>query len=362
MKYGKYVAGGIIVLVAGAIAIKQASGIKNIFQPDAIGRDERGVTVANQTDGSECSKVVNPYGCFKDFYTKLVRSEGVDVAFADLKEKYKTDNYVVSQCHPLTHVIGREAALLYDTVGKAYLHGDSFCWSGYYHGVLEGIASRIGVDDLPKKMDSICVEIPGKASYNFDYFNCVHGLGHSVMELLGDDVFKSLAMCDNLSGNWEKESCYSGVFMENIIAYGLTGTSKYLKDDDLMYPCTAVENVYKNQCYLGQTSHALIKTNFDYKKIFDLCSTLEASYRDICNQSMGRDVANQAYHKAELTRDNCWLATDKRDRDNCVIGAVKEFISYYHSDKEANSFCAILPKDSMGNCQAVAASYYQSFK
>ena len=40
---------------------------------------------------------------------------------------------------------------------------------------------------------------------------------------------------------------------------------KYLKNDDPMYPCTAVEGKYKEQCYLMQTSQALSVESYDFK-------------------------------------------------------------------------------------------------
>ena len=177
------------------------------------------------------------------------------------------------------HTIGKGASQRFKTVGEAFLYGDSYCWSGYYHGVLEGVIDKIGQKNLPQELNNICADISGKAAYNFDYYNCVHGLGHGIMAENEDDVFLSLKMCDNLEGNWEEESCYSGVYMQNIIDSTTVADSgnivKHLKSDDPMYPCNAVEDKYKYQCYLGQTSYALQVTGFDWKKIFGMCSALD---------------------------------------------------------------------------------------
>jgi hypothetical protein len=299
--------------------------------------------------------------CFQAYYKDLVRDYGVDATFSDIKIRYNENPIVASDCHPLMHIIGQEASNRYATVSEAYLHGDSFCWSGYFHGIMEGVVAKIGIEKLPAKLDSICADIPGKAEYNFNYYNCVHGLGHGIMESLADEVPKSLTMCDNLTGDWEKSSCYGGVFMENIIINSKGLTSKYLKKDDPLYPCNSVDTKYKYQCYLGQTSYALEVSGYNFKPVFDLCATVESPFRDVCNQSMGRDAANQARYNAVQIKTTCSIPNDAKDRENCVIGAVKDMISYYHSKTQADNFCAILSENEKAVCSQTADAYYKLF-
>src|SRR5262249_55019927 len=153
--------------------------------------------------------------------------KGIPAAFADLKVRYEHNPYVVSQCHPLTHVIGREAALSFKDVSSAYTHGDSFCWSGYYHGVLETFLGRIGRDHLTDQINNICSDLNADGKYSFNYFNCVHGLGHGLMAITDDDLPTSLKYCDALKGDWEQQSCAGGVFMENVIADGLNHVTNW---------------------------------------------------------------------------------------------------------------------------------------
>jgi len=316
-------------------------------------------------DNSTCQPSSAPYLCFAKYYESLVTNYGATTATADLKKRGTENALAFSDCHPLMHVIGRTAAKSYATTSEAFLHGDPYCWSGYYHGIMEGMITKIGLKNLPGQLNNICADIPGKASYNFNYYNCVHGLGHGIMALLGDEVFDSLKMCDNLTGSWEQESCYGGTFMQNIIdSTNVADTDnvvKYLKPKEPLYPCTAVEDKYKGQCYLGQTSYALQVSGYSFQKVFELCATVAEPYRDICNQSMGRDAANQVSHDAKKTKDTCWIATDPNDRTNCVIGAVKEIISYYHAKTQAVEFCNILDDENKITCNTTADSYYSVF-
>lgn len=299
--------------------------------------------------------------CFAAFYKQLTDNYGVNIAIDDIETRYNQNAEVESDCHPLMHIIGQEASLIYPTVSDAYLHGNNFCWSGYYHGILEGVVGRIGLAALPAQMNTICAAIPGKATYDFNYYNCVHGLGHGVMEVENDNVSSSLGICDDLTGTWEQESCYSGVFMENIISYDHNGTSTWLNPSDPLYPCDALGDKYKSECYLGQTSYALQITNYNFPEVFSLCSSIAEPYRDICNQSAGRDAANQAEHAAQQTKTTCEEATTPNDVTNCVIGAAKEIVSYYSSDVQAKAFCSILDGSDAATCLSTTESYYQAF-
>lgn len=301
------------------------------------------------------------FDCYEKFYQEVVKSQGVTEAFADLKTRYATNSYVVAQCHPLTHVIGNAAVAKYPTVAEAYTHGDSVCWSGYYHGVLEGVVGQIGRNNLADQLDSICDGVAGKANYSFDYYNCVHGLGHGVMAFTNDELFDSLNLCDRINGNWEQLSCYSGVFMENVIIDNKNHFTKYLKPSEPLYPCNAVDDKYKGTCYLMQTSYMLKVANENFQKVFELCSTVEDAYRATCYQSLGRDASGHSSSNLAATKATCELGNNFEQQSNCIVGAVKDFISYFHSDVQAKELCNALAADLQTLCLDTAESYYKSF-
>jgi len=311
---------------------------------------------------TECTGASNPYDCYGNFLTKVVDERGIEEAFVSLKEFYNQgDTYAISQCHQLVHVIGHAATKHFPTVAEAYGHGDSFCWSGYYHGIMEAIIAKIGFESVPEKLNDICSELPGKASYTFDYYNCVHGLGHGVMFITTHELFESLTMCDSLLGGWEQESCYGGVYMENIIANDVDHATRFLKDDDPLYPCNAVEDRYKSSCYFMQTSRMLDIVNGDFNKVFELCSEADTAYINTCYQSLGRDASGKSVSDVAITKATCLLGPDENSQKNCIIGAVKDFISYFHSDVEARSLCEVIPENLQETCLNVAVSYYSIF-
>ena len=331
-------------------------------QKEAVNREEVAGRTAKSADAGCVDSGSADFTCYENYYRALVTQQGVAYAFADLKRRYPGSGYVKAQCHPLTHVIGREAANVYGQIGRAYANGDSFCWSGYYHGVMEGVVGKISRRELAGTMNTICADVPGKATYNFDYFNCVHGLGHGVMVITDTKLFDSLKLCDNFSGEWERSSCYGGVFMENVMVDNRNHFTEYLRPDEPLYPCVAVEDRYKTPCYLMQTSYILKVTNGDFEKVFVACRAAEPAFRAICYQSTGRDASGSSVSNVQKTKATCELGTDYEQRSNCVVGAVKDFISYFHSDVQARELCAALPEDVRTVCTTTAESYYKSFE
>ena len=299
--------------------------------------------------------------CSMNHFELITRAYGPRVALENLRQEYAVRPEVVSDCHQLTHVIGNTTVeSMGGDIVRAFGLGDSFCWSGYYHGVVERAVEDIGKEAFTEKANILCATIPGKERYSFDYYNCVHGLGHGIMAAVENELFASLPFCDNLSGEWERKSCYGGVFMENIMVDNRTHFAKYLKKDDLMYPCNAVEKKYKEQCYLMQTSYALSETKYNFKNAFDLCANVEEEFRDTCAQSIGRDASGSTVSNVERTIANCSFANDDRQEENCIQGAVKDFISYFHNDGEAQKLCNTLPSRFKEYCDGIRLSYLKT--
>lgn len=302
------------------------------------------------------------FQCRKKHFESITLGLGPKVALENLKTLYARDSFVVSQCHQLIHSIGNVSAEMHGgDIGKAFTLGDGFCWSGYYHGVVEQALKQFNSESVAAKADTFCAEIIGKNQYSFDYFNCVHGLGHGFMAVTKNELFESLDLCENLTGGWEKESCYGGVYMENVMVDNRTHFSKYLKPDDLMYPCNAVDVPYKSQCYLMQTSYALTKNGRSFANLFELCASVEEPYRDICAQSIGRDASGQSVSDPQQTHDWCALALDTRQQEHCIIGAAKDFVSYFHSDTQAYGLCAKEEGAIKTTCESTVKNYYMTF-
>jgi len=110
-----------------------------------------------------------------------------------------------------------------------------------------------------------------------------------------------------------------------------------------------------------QTSYMLKLKGGDFAKVFALCGTVGEKYADTCYQSLGRDASGWTTSDPIRTKDYCLLGLDKRAQSNCIVGAVKDLISYFHSDIQAKVFCNLLDEDLKNICLDTGKNYYRTF-
>lgn len=314
------------------------------------------------SDGDRCSgALAGDYACHEERYEVLVRESGVEAAFVELKGEYRENGFIESNCHQMTHVIGRAAAELYGDVPSTYARGDAFCWSGYYHGAMEGIVAKIGPEKVMAQAGGICSDLGGNERYSFHHYNCAHGLGHGFMSLEANDLFASLDACDTLPDVWEADACYGGAFMENVAAgreNPLRPSTEFLDPERPLYPCTDVVFRHKEQCYAMQTSYALRVRGDDFVKVFELCATVEGAFRPTCYQSLGRDASGRSDNDPAKIEAACMVGAGYEARSNCIIGAARTFVSYYSDDGEAKSLCLSVEPHLQSACLTATDEYY----
>lgn len=350
-----------MVVLAGFLVLAAAIFVI-ISRKDSSSQNANGKPI---TDECQADKTIT-FACYKTELGDIVKKQNPQPAFDLVKQQYTKQPIVKSLCHQLTHVIGRAAYAKYSNIADTFAHGDQFCWSGYYHGVMEQLADEKGANYIVDNANTICAEIAAKQRQSFYHFNCVHGLGHGFMEVLDANLFDSLKACDNLNDGWERTSCYGGVFMQNIMNVQspdntVDHTSNYLRPSEPMYPCTAVDDKYKEQCYLMQTSYALQIAGYDFSKVFESCGAVEPTYRATCYQSLGRDASGQSVSDPVKTKSTCLLGPSEEAQSNCVIGAAKDFVSYFHSDVQANQLCGSFDENLKQICSGTVKSYYAVF-
>lgn len=315
---------------------------------------------------AECQQAASKdYRCYARYYAVLAFEQGNATAMANMEAASASDPFVKAECHQLSHIVGRTAFEKTGSLEKAYADGNNFCWSGFYHGAIEHAIASLGADKIKAASASICQSFADKSPYSFDHYNCVHGLGHGLMAVAGYNLFDGLKNCDAVRTGWEKDSCYGGVFMENVmVASRGDGTSAYLKPEQPLYPCDTVGAAYKQQCYLMQTSYILQQNGYDFAKTFQECARADGGYVETCYQSAGRDASGSTNSDVSRTVDNCLKATEETAVYNCMLGAERDFVSYYHSDQQARQLC-----DAFGGshphfveaCKSDVARYYSTF-
>ena len=232
----------------------------------------------DDTKVEDCAE--DDFQCFEQAFANIAY-EDPEAALDRFDEDIKTPGPIERDCHRIVHAIGAGALSHYDgNVGQAFVAGRASCTSGYYHGILERAFLGIEQSQLGSASRKFCADAEIRKT-QFIAYQCVHGLGHGLMIYTGYDLPTSLKTCDKLANGWDAVSCSGGVFMENYQAsYGVK--SRWLRDNDLIYPCNAVAKRHKYYCYDLVTARILPKVDYNWVKAAKECRKSEKGWvRDL---------------------------------------------------------------------------------
>lgn len=290
----------------------------------------------------------------EDMARELAEYIGPENAMEMLKD---TGLPFIGENHLLAHVIGDVAYKRYgeDALGKC----KNYFLNGCQHIVIINTLMDKGFEGVVGLVNRC------KEQGNIVYYQCFHGAGHAFDAWLDYDVFEGVKLCDELAKTkTERLYCHTGVFMENI--FGMHGGDRLsfenldLKKEDPYYPCNAVEEQYKEACYVMQSTqiHRLVKG--DMRKVAQICAQAELSYREECFYSMGRDIHAKAKGDPKREVALCSVAPVEY-RKNCISAvAANTFWGGFGETQNALTLCRIV--ESEGEKQYCYASIIQGLR
>jgi mono/diheme cytochrome c family protein len=289
------------------------------------------------------------YTCYKQALANIAYKENPKAALARFDALIASNPLVESGCHQIAHEIGHASLLHYrGNAARALGDGSMSCWSGYYHGVIERAFGGVPRAKVASVARRLC---EGRAIRKtlFVAYQCVHGLGHGLMIYSENDLPYSLKVCDALDTRWDQSSCTGGVFMQNFLPMPMMGMkTKWLKKNDLIYPCNFVAERDKTYCYLMVTSRILPEVAYDWKKAVSWCHRAEPNWVATCFQSLGRDASGQTRQSAPQILAICKLARSMEGE--CIYGAARDITSNDASGRRSKTFCARAPKRHRSYC------------
>jgi hypothetical protein len=300
--------------------------------------------------------------CYQTHLETVLQMEGTEQALTALERITAQDPEALREAHPLVHHIGQRSFVRYGTASAALSHCRDVFWSGCYHGVLQGYLSSLPAVE-PQDILPLCPVSETVSAYSFQRYNCLHGLGHGLTIQFRYDLLKSLAFCDALPGSWDRESCYGGVFMENIVTFQQARqatvsdghhhqeVTSFLNPHDLLYPCSVLNAKYLQACYLMQTSAVLTFLNYDFAQAFTQCARVEGEHQTTCYRSLGRDISGFTLRDIGRVNELCRLGQGDQVRQ-CFIGAVKDFILTDASPDPGLALCRSLDGPFKKDCYA----------
>jgi hypothetical protein len=304
--------------------------------------------------------------CFQNFIEAFAQEKSVKEILAAMEDARTQNSTVENSCHPISHAIGRFAFEKYGNVGDAFESCDFSCHSGCYHGVMERMFYGESTDynqhlsfaDISGFMPTVCSPDKFNNPTTNIIFQCLHGVGHAVLYTIDYDLEEALQLCDLLPTDYDRNSCYGGVIMENVTAF--EKDKRDLDERDPHYPCNKLDQRYGYQCYLMQTS-VMSEYGYTYAQIADLCEDA-GLFKAQCHTSLGRDLSNLArIGDADTVVDACMVKEDSVFSHNCFAGAVYALVDNTWSEEYAFPLCAKIPEAGIrSDCFRLARNYYTS--
>jgi hypothetical protein len=324
------------------------------------------------------------------YLLEVLQGDGVPAAMAALDSIAARRPEVRRDGHEYAHAIGLAAYTGVEPVGEVFASCTPDYQSGCYHGVVQSYfrshIERHGGELDPSFINELCRQQRGETGDRWLLFQCAHGMGHGLSMLVDYHLPSALAGCDLVDDSWERESCYGGVFMENIVHatmphhgvgrpddraaasdhahhdHGAADADAHahhgahatpaapaaarpdfppLRAEDPFYPCSALDGRYQSACWYMQTSVMLYFNGYDVGATAALCAQAPELFQSTCFLSLGRDVSSITGQDNARARRLC--ATSGRFEPLCHAGYAKNLVDRTADVNDGFDYCRILP-------------------
>lgn len=301
--------------------------------------------------------------CLDSLFAQALKRHST-LEILQLIQRYETEDPELRRdCHPVVHAVGRETYRVKGNIHDSFSACDQTCHSGCYHGSVERFLRG---EDIYSQVDKhpSTAELKQKAALACDpnipvrlRFQCLHGLGHALLFFSRYQLVSSLEACDGLPEDWSRSACYGGVFMENVS--NATPETRDLSPTDYHYPCNKLDDKYRGECYVMQTSR-MTEMGLATDRILQECSRA-GEFRQQCMLSVGRDLSNEVrIGNARTASQKCELVSNG-SRLACMRGVVYALIDNTWDGRYALPFCATLQEENDQNaCLKTSAEYLKS--
>ena len=248
-------------------------------------------------------------------------------------------------CHHQGHHIGKFLLGYYNgDVHDALSNADRKCDSSLHHGIIENfmmqqvILNNLEPDDI--EVTTFCDIFDDRLTR----LECGHGMGHGLVKVSDYDLEWSANRCDEFTITEQKQVCYRGVFMENIVA--LADGKGVFDEDDPYSVCNTLEDRHAQVCY---QYHATKIGSFTPGTVFDSCDKIESeSMIKYCYIGV-KPYLFSAFHN---NYQKVVLECSKGNPDYqtyCYVGMVIGLVDWKGSD-EGITFCKVIPDEFKPDC------------
>jgi hypothetical protein len=358
----------IIIIGVGLVAMISRGRLLSSLDSAAVpggGRIPADSALAARAFLEQCGNLISQEktDCYQAALTGRLGEAGVRPTMHTVEYLVLLDSDVARDAHVFAHHVGIEAYRMSQSVAEVFSGCTESFSSGCYHGVIQAyFQAQAAVDSA--SIGALCEPYKSGEQSQWILFQCVHGMGHGLTMHYDHHLPKALEGCDLLADNWDRQSCYGGAFMENVVAAttphhpatvlasgegaeahgGPSGDGgsawKPLDPTDPLYPCSVLASRYRYQCYLMQTSVMLYLNGNDVPAASRSCDLAPPRMRPTCHQSLGRDITARTRDPKEA-ESQCRAGSEPH-RGHCYIGVVKAFVDWTANAESGLDFCRVI--------------------
>lgn len=298
--------------------------------------------------------------CATEHLEAVMGAHGSLYAFDLLEEMSNTDATMKRADHPVAHDLGAVALHTYGTIGETLATCSHKVFQGCFHGALQEYFRHVPLE--AESLEGIC----SKDAPSFDRYACNHGLGHGLLIAVDYDLERALDLCASIERR-DRHNCYSGAFMENVVAYidfkrgkGHAAHSDddghvhapmfWVKVDDPLYPCNVINTDYVDNCWRMQTSLVLYLNKGDFQEVAEICTELSEDHHRSCFRSMGRDASAYSQHDPQGVSNKCANAPTNQSHAWCIHGFVSDVVTNYADPEAALPSCQAIREENKEAC------------
>lgn len=311
--------------------------------------------------------------CVTRYFEAKGADEGIAAAVKELSELwYSGDTWMMNNCHPIGHRIGRIGWLKYKDIAKAFAQGSDPCDYGYLHGVIEGAASMFDDERLRAEFTTMCEVIPGGMAEH-TYRQCVHGLGHAAARRVNNDLTKVVEYCkllhdpgadpngDQASDDPRMYLCITGASMEwNASAIGIDSTNKAIgADETLLGECQKLDPLYQSGCIEYGTSRYALQLD----KLADIRDWCDDNLENplACYRSIGRDSVGPGLDYRDSAAV-CLGGSSEYLKQQCLYRAMGNIATRTLRVDTIDPYCEVLPTKYQPTCALIKETMAEQIK
>ena len=267
-----------------------------------------------------------------------------------------TDQQILTNCHPIGHIIGEQTYKKYGSIEEALAQCSSVCRSACTHGVIgAAVLSQMGIEysdnDIAHADTAELTQLG--VTYCAQGDSICHAIGH-VAYIASQNDQKAISIC-NASAQipWNREACFQGIFMERAgtflnALYPDHAPTPPTVPGNYTYPCGTLPIAAQHACFLFLNVYQTPLFDADgfttptqrLQRATEACEALAAGpARADCFEGVGlssRYFGYPSFTSSDL-QPLCDRLATADDRSACTLGVLQRF---FYGKKGLLAYCA----------------------